>query len=451
MQELRSRGYAVAAAGDTVEVAGRHLRRPDGLRRHQGGDVQGRLRRHRALDHHRRRRTSTFDGINIDATNAQVLGVEFGGANATYKNASIGNIVDEKGMLATASCIGCTIDNVNFHDVLLSTDGIHNECLYSQAANITIKNSRFTNCATMDVFFTRGTWWGQPEYGGWTLTNNFFGAPRFENGRCCHYYAVYWALAGHYDRAVVRGNTYEADVTVDGSFHEQRRVVQHAGVQSAGHDEGDVRRATPTPTPTPTPTATPTPDADAHGDSRPRRRTPRRRRCRRGWRGTSTTQTLDRRCAGTRRRDNRGVTGYRIYRNGVAVGTTTNLNYTVSGPGVRHELHDRPDGVRRRRQRVQPRPGDGHDEHVGVQPDARRRRRRRPRLPDTPGGRRLRRAWRGRRRRKTSLGLRWNASTDNRGVVGYRLYRNGVAVATTTNLTYDVSGSGVRDELHDRR
>ena len=35
------------------------------------------------------------------------------------------------------------------------------ECLYSQAANITIKNSRFENCAVMDVFFTRGTWWGR--------------------------------------------------------------------------------------------------------------------------------------------------------------------------------------------------------------------------------------------------------------------------------------------------
>ena len=41
---------------------------------------------------------------------------------------------------------------------------------------------------------------------------------------------------------------------------------------------------------------------------------------------------------------------------------------------------------------------------------------------------------------KTSLGLRWNAATDNRGVVGYRLYRNGTAVATTTSLTFDYTG-----------
>ena len=41
---------------------------------------------------------------------------------------------------------------------------------------------------------------------------------------------------------------------------------------------------------------------------------------------------------------------------------------------------------------------------------------------------------------KTSLGLRWNAATDNRGVVGYRLYRNGVAVGDDDELTYDYPG-----------
>ena len=61
------------------------------------------------------------------------------------------------------------------------SEGVHMECLYSLASNITIKNSRFENCAVMDVFFTRGTWWTppQPEYGGWTLINNYFDAPRF--------------------------------------------------------------------------------------------------------------------------------------------------------------------------------------------------------------------------------------------------------------------------------
>lgn len=36
----------------------------------------------------------------------------------------------------------------------------------------------------------------------------------------------------------------------------------------------------------------------------------------------------------------------------------------------------------------------------------------------------------------TQINLSWNASTDNVGVVGYRIYRNGVLVATSTSTTY---------------
>ena len=42
---------------------------------------------------------------------------------------------------------------------------------------------------------------------------------------------------------------------------------------------------------------------------------------------------------------------------------------------------------------------------------------------------------------QTALGLRWNASTDNVGVTGYRIYRNGTQVGTTTTATtYTVTG-----------
>ena len=251
------RGYAVAATGDTVEVAaGTYAAQtvPSGTKAVTFKGGTGVIVRSMVVD----AQNVTFDGINIDANNQQVLGVQFGGAGSTFKNASIGKVVDEKGMLATSSCVGCTIDNVRFHDVLVRHRGIHNECLYSQAANITIKNSHFSNCATMDVFFTRGTWWGQPAYGGWTLENNFFGAPRFLNGQCCHYYAVYWAYQSLFDRAVVRDNTLRVRGDRGRHIHQQRRVLQHPGVQPAGHDQGDVRRATPTPTPTPSPTPSPT-------------------------------------------------------------------------------------------------------------------------------------------------------------------------------------------------
>jgi hypothetical protein len=41
---------------------------------------------------------------------------------------------------------------------------------------------------------------------------------------------------------------------------------------------------------------------------------------------------------------------------------------------------------------------------------------------------------------QNSIGVRWNASSDNVGVTGYRLYRNGTLVGTTTSTSYSVSG-----------
>ncbi len=47
-------------------------------------------------------------------------------------------------------------------------------------------------------------------------------------------------------------------------------------------------------------------------------------------------------------------------------------------------------------------------------------------------------AWNG--KTQTSLGLRWDASTDNVGVAGYHLYRNGTRVASITSLSYSYTG-----------
>ena len=41
---------------------------------------------------------------------------------------------------------------------------------------------------------------------------------------------------------------------------------------------------------------------------------------------------------------------------------------------------------------------------------------------------------------QTSIGVRWDASSDNAGVTGYRVYRNGTRIATTTSTSYTVSG-----------
>src|SRR5690606_25082431 len=40
---------------------------------------------------------------------------------------------------------------------------------------------------------------------------------------------------------------------------------------------------------------------------------------------------------------------------------------------------------------------------------------------------------------ETTFTLLWNASTDNIGVTGYEVFRNGVSLGTTTATTFNVS------------
>ncbi|MGH2823412.1 MAG: DUF1565 domain-containing protein [Thermoleophilaceae bacterium] len=213
-----ARAYAVASGGDVVSVAaGTYPAQdvPSGNKAVTFRGGTGVVLRQLFTD----AANATFDGINVDAGGSKTTGaaLENGGSNSTFKNASVGNVTDEKGLLSHSGCTGCVYDNVQFHDVRIATDGIHNECVYSQSANITIRNSRFTNCATMDVFFTRGTWWGQPMYGGFTLTNNFFGKT-YKLGGGVHYYTVVWANNNPIDRATIRGNTFELPVSADALF-----------------------------------------------------------------------------------------------------------------------------------------------------------------------------------------------------------------------------------------
>lgn len=123
----------------------------------------------------------TFDGIDVDAGGEKTSGgaaFENGGAAFTFKNGRIGNVVDEKGALVTES--GIVFDNVTFHDVVLQTEGVHNECMFAAVPEgMIVRNSTFTNCAVMDIFFVYPDWWSPlpPPYGNVTLDGNTFGHP----------------------------------------------------------------------------------------------------------------------------------------------------------------------------------------------------------------------------------------------------------------------------------
>ena len=120
---------------------------------------------------------NTFDRIDVDskfmtsAVNGR-QGINNIGDRNLYKNGSTFNVIDDKAALIGGK--GVTFDNFDFHDVRASGELVHNECAYSLAPNLTIRNSHFWSCATMDLFIERGAWFGQPLYCCVTLENNVF-------------------------------------------------------------------------------------------------------------------------------------------------------------------------------------------------------------------------------------------------------------------------------------
>ena len=168
-----------------------------------------------------------YDGINVDANAQHTTGSAFGvgGDGTVVKNASIGNVTDEKAMLATGSNI--TIDNVLFHDAVLTPAGqsrdVHMECVYAIGVpGFTIRNSTFRDCAIMDLFFTYGGWWTPqpPAYGNVTIENNVFGHSEDDDNTSWHYYGLYIASIGPNGTAdpmsgwVVRNNTFEQSALI---------------------------------------------------------------------------------------------------------------------------------------------------------------------------------------------------------------------------------------------
>ncbi len=122
--------------------------------------------------------------------------------------------------------------------------------------------------------------------------------------------------------------------------------------------------------------------------------------------------------------DNVGVTGYRVYRSGTQIGTSTTPSYSVSGltAGTSYSFtvvaYDAAGNV------------SGQSGAAGATTQA---------APDTaaptvPGSLTATAV------SQTQINLAWSVSTDNVGVVGYKVYRGGSQVATTTSPAYSQTG-----------
>ncbi len=214
-----ARAYNVAAPGDVISVApGEYGPQtvPTGSKPVTFLGVPGNKIRQLKSDAD----NVTFDGLDLDAGGTKTTGAVFehgGSSNVTLRNSRVGNVVDEKGAMLGGSSdpnpTNVVIDNVEFHDVVQRSSGVHNECIMTHAPGITIRNSTFRNCATMDVSLGRGDWWGQPPYGNVVLENNVFG--HSVNGSGWHHYSFAWFI-GSFENARVVNNTFEnAVLTAD--------------------------------------------------------------------------------------------------------------------------------------------------------------------------------------------------------------------------------------------
>lgn len=133
----------------------------------------------------------TFDGLNVTSNDGPAQMAFYStGDNVTFKNGSIGDVIDERGVLTDADNL--TFHNVNFHDVTLETEGVHNECIQTfDAQGFTVTNSTFTNCSVMDISLgIRAFNCPCPDpFDHVTLENNTFNAPVPSNG----YSVAFWS------------------------------------------------------------------------------------------------------------------------------------------------------------------------------------------------------------------------------------------------------------------
>ena len=122
--------------------------------------------------------------------------------------------------------------------------------------------------------------------------------------------------------------------------------------------------------------------------------------------------------------DNVGVAGYRVYRNDTRVGTVAGTSYQDTGlqPGTSYRYH------------VIAYDSAGNSSPFSNEVTA-------ATLP-TPDTKRPSAPSRVKAVVVSSneIDLTWNASTDNLGVTGYRIYRNGVEIATALSPSYKNSG-----------
>ena len=119
--------------------------------------------------------------------------------------------------------------------------------------------------------------------------------------------------------------------------------------------------------------------------------------------------------------DNVGVSGYRIYRNGAVIGTTTGTSYSDTGLSEYTTYT----------YRVAAYDAEGNESSQSSPLSATTVDATPPSVPSN---------LQGTAASTSRIDLTWSASTDNAGVTGYRVYRNGSLVASPAGTSYNDTG-----------
>jgi hypothetical protein len=228
--------YGQAAAGDVIELAAGEYPRQRVPAGTKAVTIRG-LRGNRLRQLDNSAHNVTFDRLDLDAGGATTVDSAVfenrGVDNVTFRNGRIGNVTNQKGAVVAGT--NFTFDRVEFHDVVATIAGTHMECVFAIGVpGMTVRSSRFRNCAIMDLFFLYGSWWEPlpPPYGGIRIENNVFGHVLNEDGSWNHY-PLYIGQTGNdvLDGWTVRHNTFEQNASL-GTSHS--RAVNSRWVGNIG-------------------------------------------------------------------------------------------------------------------------------------------------------------------------------------------------------------------------
>jgi chitodextrinase len=122
--------------------------------------------------------------------------------------------------------------------------------------------------------------------------------------------------------------------------------------------------------------------------------------------------------------DNVAVTGYKIYRNGTQIGISASNSYSSTGLNASTQYS----------YTVSAYDAAGNASAQCASVSATTQTVSDTQAPTVPSGLTATAIY------SSQINLSWNASTDSTGVVGYRVYRNGTQIATSTGTTYSNTG-----------